>query len=654
MTVTIRKALGGKEDLKFYTAASPTFQRTTSSGGSTTVTAISATHIPLVQASASLYFSANNLQRAANELVSRYFGVQHSTATYGGGGRVGHHVDVFGYRNAFAATSIQAAASNAFLRDGIARIVLPAGTTTAATPIQLPRRCVLVGNGMGSIVRASSTIQTSRVFSISGSSGATSQALGGAVSAGATQLSVSNGAQFANNVWINVQSGLTNEEHQVRSVAGNNLNIFDAFRAAITTATVKVIYPAEVYLDNFELQLSSATQGIGIAATYMVQSLLGAGLKIKGAAVAAVQARRSDQNLFQAQLLNTKSFTKGYGVWLREGSGFNKVSGLRQYIRKDVADSVSLQNTIDIQQTRVGNVPSAVGGIASASLMTDLFPRASTFYRHNKPSLSYTSYSVSGTATNVVACTASSDAPAEVYINGQIYRNTGTTLCDLSRTKTPATATIGGLDRGPATATRSYYIYAVPTQTPTATRQFDLVASTTSHATGPTASATYPQWSCLGAVNTAATVRLVRFVQNGDKISMWDSNFDLVTLTSAISAQATWKQSRAARIPVGARSIDVFGQIVWNSTAIDAAANGFSVVLSHGDALGLAHSYDSLDLTRSNDGGSSAALRPIDSQLIPNLPVNSNRFFAYRIPTAGTANFNLLLKGFVLPRASFK
>lgn len=648
MSVTIRKGLIGKQDVNFYTSASPTFVRTTSTGGSTTLTAISATHIPLVQASGSRYFSQNTLQRAANELISRYFGVQHSTSTYNAGASVGHHLQVFGYRNGFAATSLQAAASNQFLRDGSARIVVGTKTTTAATPIQLPRKCILIGNGRSTVFRASSTIQTSRVFSISGTAGATSQALGSAVSAGATQLAVSNGAQFVANGWVSIQAGLANELQKVRNVAGNNLNLFGRTRQRYSTATVKVIYPAELYLDNLEIQLSSATQGIGIAATYLVQSVIGPNVRIVGAAQAGVKAMRSDQNDLRPQIIDAKSLAagKGYGVWLTQGSGANVVGGVRQYVKGDVADGSSNWNMVWGVQ-RQGYPGSAVAsGIANP---------ISLMYRMRKPELSYTSYSVSGTATNVVSCPADTNAPAEVYIDGQIYKNTGTTLCDLSRTKTPAAATIGGLDRGPATATRAFYIYAVPTQSPSATRQFDLVASTGDPASGLTASATFPQWSFLGVVGTAATIRVMKFVQTGDYFGAWDGGaINVISRTSPLSADATFKQVRHSLIPVGAKSIDLQVTAQWTALAVDAAFNGASADFAHGDAINVSHYYDEINLSRAQDAGSGAQTRPALEKQIKGIPLNSNRFFAYRNTTAASMDFTVRWRGFTIPRSSYK
>ena len=89
MATTIIKGLAGKEDIKFYTAASPTFTRTTSYGNSTPITAVQASHIPLVQGAASLYFTQNTVQRGLSEVISRYFAIQHSIATFPGGAKVG-------------------------------------------------------------------------------------------------------------------------------------------------------------------------------------------------------------------------------------------------------------------------------------------------------------------------------------------------------------------------------------------------------------------------------------------------------------------------------------------------------------------------------------------------------------------------------------
>lgn len=644
MSTTIRKGLAGKEDIRFYTAASPTFSRLTSYGNSTTMTPVSATHIPVIQSAASLYWTQNTVQRALNEGISRYFKINHSTATYAAGGKVGDHYKMMGFRNAVTATSIQAAASNEFLANGYAAIIIPAGTYTVATPIQLPRKTFLMGNGKNTIIRASSTIQTSRVFTIAGSVGATSQALAAAANAGATQLQVSNGAQFSQNGWLSIQAGTSNEEHQIRSIAGNNLNLFSRTRKRFSTATVKVIYPAEVHLDNMDIQLTSATQGVGVMATYMVYSTFGKGLRITGFAEYGIAAKRSDNNQFDMTCVNARSLAggKGYGVFLTGGSGNNRLGGERQYTKDDCADGSSNWN----EQWGVKK-QGYQGSSAASGVMNPL----AYWYRMRKPELSYTTYNP-GTATTVVTCPASTTQPAEVFIDGQVYRNTGTILGDLSRTKTPATATVGGLDRGPAIATMAYHVYAVPTQSPSATRQWDLMISQQSPATGPTASATFPQWSWLGAVNTGATVKLEKFVQSGDKFLVWNTIQQLVTLNSPMAAQATWRKARSAIMPVGAKSANIIMDLAWNSFIRDPAYNSMEVQLAHGDASNTNEYFTFIGLT-GIQGGAGVPSKPVAS-FNTDISLNSSRFLSYRVPVAGTANFRARFRGFTLDRQGYK
>lgn len=172
-------------------------------------------------------------------------------------------------------------------------------------------------------------------------------------------------------------------------------------------------------------------------------------------------------------------------------------------------------------------------------------------YRGNKPALGYAKYG----STYVVTCTGSVTVPARVYINEVVYTNTGTVLCDMSRTKTPAAATVGGMDRGPAVATKAYYLYGVPSVSPTATRQWDLMASATCNAM--TASATFPYWTLLGALSTNTPVAVPKFSQSGDNFVFYKQNTIMSRGASNIVYNATWLSAYCSSFPTGARKVDI-------------------------------------------------------------------------------------------------
>lgn len=271
------------------------------------------------------------------------------------------------------------------------------------------------------------------------------------------------------------------------------------------------------------------------------------------------------------------------------------------------------------------------------------------FYRYNKPELSYALYG----ATYVVSCPGSTTVPAEVYINGARYINKGTVLCDLSRTKTPAAATIGGLDRGPATATRPYYIYGVPAVSPTATRQWDLMASAGDPGTGPTAAATFPQWTWLSAVNMNSPVGIFRFSQNGDVVSN-HSQSGMINRTN-LTYGATWKDVPYSNIPVGSSSVDVDFYLEQSSRVTNAL--GFVYVLAHPKPAAATDKH-ALKIAGIHQTASPTAAMRQSNHVRTWFPVTSSRWICYRVlePTSGTATFNLYCDyyGHKLQRSRYK
>lgn len=632
MTTTVRKGLIGKEDVKFYTAASPTFTRVTSYGSATPMTAVSATHIPLVQSAGSRYFSQNTVQRAANETLSRYIAVEHSMATYGAGALVGHHRDVFGFRNALAATSIQAAASNMFLESGGygARIVVPAGIYTVATPIQLPRKCVIFGMGPSTIFRQNQTTQTSRIFSITGAVGSTSQAFT-AFSALATQITVTNGAQFAGGGWVRVENYPNVEIKQIRSVAGNNLNFTDYFYRRFSAGTVKTIYPAEIVMGNLSIELSSATQGIGVSATNITNSVVQNTVKISGAADAGVLVRNASGNRFEMTVERASSVAagKGYGVRLLNAVD-NSVGGYRKYTRTDAADNSSTNNIhFGVQHSYRG--ASNASGMSPAYLTLQA-------YRMTKPTLIHTTYSVGGTATRVV--TTENNSAISVRIDNRYMTNIGRVLCDLSRTITPANATVCGLDRGPAQATRTYTLYAVPTQFPTATRQWDLIAS--SGNTAPTASSTFPLYTPVGKIFTGSTVRVLPFKHVGRSFTLTDQ----MPLVFANNGQA---QATPRIIPNTIMSnldstSEVFLAMTAATTALRNSAAPFDFRIYDG-SLASKGTYSYRAQTPQYGGAAANTYRMIFSDYNIRVPFDGNRVGIQNV-NAATCAINLYFRGF--------
>jgi hypothetical protein len=529
MTITVRKGLIGAQDVNWYSAASPTFSRVTSTGGATTLTSVSATNIPYTQGT--VYFSQNTVERAIRELGYRVF-----TLTT---------PNTFGFVDGTAGTSIQAVASNRFLAQGFARVVIPNGTYTAATPIQLPRKCWIFGNGRATIFRASSTIQTSRVFTISGSLGATNSNLGANATIGTQIVSVVAGSKFKSGDWVYISDGTNSEIQQIRDKSGNDLKtdglLRQTYRSAATTKSVTLLYPAELVIDNVDIQLSSATQGYGIAATYLVRSEIGLNTRISGYSDAGVLLQKSAQNRVEPEIFSPVNVNAGKGIGVRlSNSMSNRLGGLRDGSTKDVSDKPT--NWIFGVNYRG---PAVASGISDPTAF---------WYRNNKPKLKYATYG----STTVVACPSSANAPSEVYINGRIYKNTGTILCDLSRTIKPTAATVGGLDRGPAVATKAYYLYGVPSRNPSATRQWDLFASAGTPSGGPTAAGTFPTWTMLGAVvTTSSPVGVTPFVQKGDSFK-FNRTFDLLSRGSATlkGYRPTYTEvPQGGCIPVGANSI---------------------------------------------------------------------------------------------------
>ena len=630
MATTVRKQLLGKEDTRYYTAASPTFTRTTSTGAATTVTAIAATHIPLVQSAASLYWSANNVQRAINEGISRYFAKNHSIATYGAGGGVGDHVNVFGFRNALAATSIQAAASNMFLRDGVARIFIPNGTYTVATPINLPRKTILYGNGESTIIRASSTIQTSKIFNISGSVGATSSNLNANATMNTLTLPVVNGGLFSAGQDVLVKDSQNAEINKIISIAGNSITIGEklrhTYRSAATVASVTIAYPAELTMDTLLLRGSSATQGIGISCGTIAVSHIRTGVVIERLVTGVKANTLGCLNIFEPTIRrpSSNSAGKGYGVWLADkNSHDNILGGFRQGVK-------------DVSAGGYGNFVMGNHISAQASGLMSISDKRS----QPKPQLSHTTYSVSGTATRVLTCGGSTTNPADVLIDGRLYRNTGTILGDASRTRLPTAATVGGFDRGPATATRAFYVYAVPSRNPSATRQWDMLLSTGAPSSGPTAAATFPSWSFLGAFHTAASVRVVPFTQSGDQFY---NRTHLTWVTTTAAALATWR---------------VIPPSGFLPTAADAA---YVNITAFGQTTGVANDFYVTHPTTTNVNDyaldlpiGAVAAATMQGTLTAWTPCASGQV-AYRVAvTAANVNYRIRMRGFSIPRNAYK
>jgi hypothetical protein len=275
------------------------------------------------------------------------------------------------------------------------------------------------------------------------------------------------------------------------------------------------------------------------------------------------------------------------------------------------------------------------------------------FYRMNKPQLSYALYG----ATYVVSCPASTDAPAEVYINGRIYSNTGTTLCDLSRTKTPATATVGGLDRGPATATKAYYIYGVPSQNPTATRQWDMVASATHNTL--TASATYPTWSWLGAVSLGSPVAVLKFTQERDLVSIGGKTTDRRIVSVAPPAQflATWRNAFSSNIPSGISGVDLQ---VEGYVSAGVSNIGGAVAVNHADDLTATGATARYITIKDTPGGALGAGVSVAHQGFAYARTRTNgKYIGYRwgyvnAASATRSGYTVILSGFGMNRALYK
>lgn len=581
MAVTIIKGKIGVADVNFYTAASPTFSRVTSSGGATTLTALAATHLPTIQSAASGYWTQNTVQRALNETISRYFGKNHSTATHTAGAAVGEHVSVFGFKNATAGTSIQAVASNMWLSTGQAKIFLPVGTYTVATPITLPRNTILRGVGEGTIVRGSATIRPSSIFKIDGSVvGATLSNLTANATMMTNTANVADGTKFSAGQYVKVSDSLNSEIVGIRSISGNVLTFHSylrrTYRSAATTANAALCYPAKLDINDLKIRTASTVQGIGIKATVMLDSYIGPGVVIENAVDSGVSLDNQCQsNLVEPRIVNPARHS-AYGVLINNANCYdNQIGGTQDGI---------------IYNGGAGGMGNFVFGLnrvnpinTTVTTQRGIADPIKTWYRNNKPELTYAAYG----ATYVVACAATTDAPSEVYINGRVFKNSGTVLCDLSRTKAHTAATVGGFDRGPATATRAIYMYGVPTYNASATRQWDLIASLSGPDSGPTASATFPAWTFLGAVlsGTSATVRLLKFSQAGDVFR--NERYNFLSDASLTAAQATFKSLTSAMIPIGAKSLYIRIRLQQPSAAQLSA--GYSVTLASDDATNINH-----------------------------------------------------------------
>jgi hypothetical protein len=483
-----------------------------------------------------------------NEVISRFFGQEHSIATCGGGAQVGDHQTVFGFRNGLAATTFQAAASNQYLADGIARVFVPAVATTAATAIQLPRRTILYGNGRKTVFRANATDKVSRVFTISGQAAATNSSLTANATFNTQTVPVTDGTKFSADDWIILRDSKNVEMLQVDSVAGNTLTVREklryTYRSAATTSHASILYPAELIIDNMDIQLSDTTQGYGVAATWLVQSEFRRGLRIKGFANAGLYLQNSELNKIDCIMEDASAATsgKGYGVHLADSSD-NVIAGVRRGTSKDFSDSGGRRNYIWGANYRTGYPASGISD-----------PMA-YWYRMRKPELSYDDRG-GGPATTMIACIGSESNPAEVYINGHVFRNAATTWCDLSGVASPTGASpwIGGLTGGVAVATLAYHFYAVPAQKSTASAQWHMVACATSPATGP--NSLWPQWSWLGAVRTDDKPGFATFNQSGNNYyfgrdyQVWAKG----GVGIKIDLQATVKEIIIAGLPLQAKS----------------------------------------------------------------------------------------------------
>lgn len=296
------------------------------------------------------------------------------------------------------------------------------------------------------------------------------------------------------------------------------------------------------------------------------------------------------------------------------------------------------------------------------------------FYRRNKPELSYALYG----ATYVVSCPASANAPSEVYINNAIYKNTGTILCDLSRKKTPATATVGGLDREQTTltmASKIFYIYGSPSVSPTATRQWDMVASAGTPSGGPTASATFPQYTFLGAVLTTATpAGLIKFAQDGDKFrSFIQRNIVYRAGGSAKTYLATYREAGGSPgsiyntkpyMPVGSKSsivavnLDSVGNNLGSAVEFKLMTSQFAV------AAGATGNYCAA-ISRVSRGVTIQGASGVSNSNEVTIPIDKTgkyhiSYFYRPILTSGlsassgTINMSIDLYGYEIDRSSYK
>lgn len=639
MSITVKRGLIGKEDVNWYSAASPTFHRTDSSGNATERTSIGASQVPIMNATG--YFSQSTVERAIQETISRYFGIKHSVATWDGGALVGHHQDVYGFANALAATSIQAAASRQFLEHGVACVVIPAGTHTAATRIHLPKNTFILGAGRRTIVRQNATNKTSAVFYAAGSIGATQSNITSNATVGCNHVNVVDGTKFSAGEWIKVADSHNSELQKILSIAGNTLTVEGklrhTYRSAATVKGASIAYPAILFMDNMDVRVSDTTQGFCVAGTYIVQSSLGKNLRLSGAPVAAVKFHDSFNNRFECVTESPSALSPGYGVWLTGESQDNELGGVGQGISRDVANG---GNNYVWGRQYFGS--SAASGVAN--------PMA-WWYRSHKPTTVCSLYGA-GTAILVPA---SATNPAEVMINGRVYRNTSTIVCDPLRTITPQIATVGGMMRGPMVATQPLHMYAVPSMFPSATRQWTLMLDRQSPATGPTPAATYPHWSWLGAAISNGDSGLHAYSQVGDDWIIRNSDsYELVNKRALFSSNATFIEVPVNYIPVGAKQIHL-----WSRSASDGwrhSNNVWAVYLTNRDWGFNVSDYQTVNRAHGVKGlgGVGASIRQNQSFDFTIALATNPRGFSYRNSTTATIDWGVYLRGYTLDRSAYK
>jgi hypothetical protein len=571
MAIVVKKGLIGKEDIRWYSAASPYFNREISSGGTTTVRSLSATCIPITNATsiARSTWTANNVERALTEGITRYFGIDHTSASP----KRGTHKNVFGFRPVSSGTSLQAVASNMYLEKGYARVVMDyAGATTAATSILLPRKCVLYGQGPYSKIRQNATTKTSALLRIHGTMGATSSILTCHATWKTNTVSVLDGTKFSKDQWVQIRSSAagTAELHQIAGITGNTLTMRDQFlfhHHPVAGSAASLVYPAELILDDMRLEMNDAALGVGVSATYLTNSFFGKELTIADIPRSGIKMQYSQNNdIFstfeyprtansygvhcatwthktcivggyrRGALLDTSNAhatqNLAFGVQGAYGYNASHMNGYwfaggtaRQVGRISSSGTWSLAGTLNITGGLTTTAKTTLGGAGASVILMGatpvLMPLMPYIYRKNKPQVKFGYYN-SSAGTACILCPGSTTAPTDVYIGGKIFRNKGTVICDPTREISPANATVGGRAKAGETALATYplYVYAVPTTGAhlSATREWDLICSYRGPATGPWgAGATYPNWSFLQAIPKSST-SILPFVQRDDEI----------------------------------------------------------------------------------------------------------------------------------------